>query len=677
MPAQPDGPVMPGGACDDGNDVGNDGCSADCKVEAGYQCEQAAQNAPTMTVPLVARDFAPGGDFEPSANGENKAVTGLVKDTLDEEGKPVAAGIFSKTQGYLTSADNFKQWYRGGLTTKKTTLTLYDNGNGSYVNRYGANGEKWQILSGPTEHWCGTTDQPDHNADGDPIPCTYCPYDADKTTPQCDAMVNGELVQQGQATDCQKIPNMLKCTVDGTTYHGIWLEDEFDGNPAFFPIDDVANPAPTGLGQIAPPFGNWEDEPGGKKHNYSFTTEVRYWFGYVASKKYTLDFMGDDDVWVFVNRKLAVDIGGIHTPVSGTITLNANGGGVSTVTQVVDCNGTCAKTTKTVDLGMKDGGVYEIALFQAERQTRASTYKLTLSGFNDSASACKAQCGDGVVSPGEQCDNGKDKNVGGYGKCTEDCLLGPYCGDNNQDPEEECDNGKNDAEYGASDGCGPGCKKPASCGDKVVQVSWGEECDDGAENLTSTDPTEAYGGLCMANCQLGGYCGDGQINGPETCDDGANDGTYGTCTPECTPAPKCGDGSVDADYGEECEPSMSDDPTCTAGCRVPGGCGDGKIQPPEQCDDGALFNTGNYGECAPSCIYGPRCGDGIPNGTEKCDDGILDGSYGGCTAQCQLGPHCGDSNVDADGNEQCDHGDMNGKDNLCSAQCKKIEWLPG
>jgi len=81
---------------------------------------------------------------------------------------------------------------------------------------------------------------------------------------------------------------------------------------------------------------------------------------------------------------------------------------------------------------------------------------------------------------------------------------------------------------------------------------------------------------------------------------------------------------------------MSNDPNCTNACRLPGGCGDGKIEPPEQCDDGALLNVGDYGGCAPSCIYAPHCGDGLKNGPEECDDGILDGSYGGCTPQCKL-----------------------------------------
>jgi hypothetical protein len=39
-------------------------------------------------------------------------------------------------------------------------------------------------------------------------------------------------------------------------------------------------------------------------------------------------------------------------------------------------------------LGLQEGQVYEIAVFQAERQTYGSSYKLTMTGFNTASSQC-------------------------------------------------------------------------------------------------------------------------------------------------------------------------------------------------------------------------------------------------------------------------------------------------
>jgi cysteine-rich repeat protein len=282
------------------------------------------------------------------------------------------------------------------------------------------------------------------------------------------------------------------------------------------------------------------------------------------------------------------------------------------------------------------------------------------------AGACtrKVICGDGVIGPGEVCDDGNARYNDG---CNATCTV--------QDPAFRCIAGQL-------------CNRISQCGNERIEA--GEVCDDG--NTTSGDGCDSSCQLepgwvcpapgnackqapngCPANCKPGG-CGDGIVNGAETCDDGVNDGTYGTCSPDCTLAPSCGDGVVQPDYGEECEPIMPNDPSCTNVCRMPGGCGDGIVEPPEQCDDGEFFNNGDYGGCAPSCIYAPHCGDGVKNGPEQCDDGILDGSYGGCTPQCTPAPHCGDGIVN--GPEECDHGAQNGQDGDCTAWCKTIVYIP-
>jgi fibro-slime domain-containing protein len=477
--------------CDDGNTNNGDGCSSTCTVEAGYQCAQPDSSAATMTVPVTYRDFLLGGDFYAATiSGSNNAVTGMVQGTLDSDGKPVYAGVGggSATGGWVTGAATFHNWYRdtpGTNTTYVSTVLLHNDGNGSFVNWWKDN-QEWMSYS--NIRWC---------SDGTCTNCNAPPYVNDGTM-QCFAI----------------------CTPWGTgnTNSCVANASLVPGNPLFFPLDNIPGMiTPTSAyapGETPPMYsGSWTWEPGTPppQHNFSFTSEVRYWFSYSTSKQYTLNFTGDDDVWVFVNRKLAVDMGGIHTPVEGQIVLNATGGGTVTVTPSAGaaCKtegvlSTCTGVQSKVDLGMVNNGVYEIVVFQAERCWNGSTYKLTLSGFNDLPSSCVPTCGDGIMVGDEECDCGDGtvpvpaSCVGPnsdttYGGCTTKCTWGTFCGDNIVNGPEECDNGKdNGATYGSS-GCTVGCTKPHFCGDGVVDTDRGEQCDLGDAN---------GGDLCGSNCKL-------------------------------------------------------------------------------------------------------------------------------------------------------------------------------
>lgn len=104
---------------------------------------------------------------------------------------------------------------------------------------------------------------------------------------------------------------------------------------AFFPIDDQG----------------WGNE--GNAHNYHFTTEMHTRFVYEGGEVFT--FEGDDDVFVFVNGKLGMDLGGVHGPLQGSIDLDA----------------------QAENLGLEIGGIYDLAFFHAQRHTTASNFRIT------------------------------------------------------------------------------------------------------------------------------------------------------------------------------------------------------------------------------------------------------------------------------------------------------------
>jgi fibro-slime domain-containing protein len=154
----------------------------------------------------------------------------------------------------------------------------------------------------------------------------------------------------------------VTCVVQNGSYVATYQTGTLDGTPLFFPVDgDPFTPAIERSAAImGPPYApSFAAEKGAPLHNFSFTSEVRHWFLYDSTKPYTLDFTGDDDVWLFINSKLAVDLGGIHTGVSGSVTFGAGA---------------------SANFGLMDGHVYEVAVFQAERQSSGSSYRLTRRG---------------------------------------------------------------------------------------------------------------------------------------------------------------------------------------------------------------------------------------------------------------------------------------------------------
>lgn len=86
----------------------------------------------------------------------------------------------------------------------------------------------------------------------------------------------------------------------------------------------------------------------GGLHNFSFCMEIHTLFEHTSGMEF--EFNGDDDVWLYVNDSLIMDIGYVHPSISASVNLD--------------------------DLPLTFGETYSLDFFYCERQTRSSSIDL-------------------------------------------------------------------------------------------------------------------------------------------------------------------------------------------------------------------------------------------------------------------------------------------------------------
>jgi len=564
-----DGNVGPGEECDDGNLINHDGCSDACTIEKdeGFTCDNkpVADATPCksgtgqcLQLPVIYRDFQPqnvasGGhpDFYylGTKNG-NKVITPCVPNSGGPaKGQDSTARCWDIAKSdLLNGKPQFNDARTGGTKCDCQFSDWSRNGNGGHVPNYlDSESPLWDPSQTPPNFMTPMTGW---TQNGGPI--WHGMVDIMSTKANFDQWFNDDKSVNTTFTGVLEMQQVNATNIYQYSSPALITPPLLSGG--FFPLDtlNVAQttqcnlwpywhnwPTCTGDQYLFPPrittcpggalasAGCWITALTGVKHDNWFTDEARYLFVYDGTAGLTLQFYGDDDLFIFINGKLAVDLGGVHQQLPGKVVVKGEsplatqatiteGGCLDALGNIQVCpavTGAPAASSpadyrnRTMDLGLKTGGIYEIVIFGADRHPPESNYQLTLSGFMVNRSVCQPRCGDGKVSAGEECDCGDDSvtdlpagctgknNDTLYGGCKTNCKWGPFCGDGNKDdPQEQCDLGKNNgANLSSADGCSFGCMTPHSCGDGILDTGppLNEQCDMGALNNVPVDSTGA------------------------------------------------------------------------------------------------------------------------------------------------------------------------------------------
>ncbi|MBX3357922.1 MAG: fibro-slime domain-containing protein [Phycisphaeraceae bacterium] len=156
----------------------------------------------------------------------------------------------------------------------------------------------------------------------------------------------------GAVTNKSKFNQWFKTTKNVNTAINVPLTLRRVGLSNTYTFDSATDPAYSALGGFFPinkkGFGN----SSGDNKNFHFTFELATQFVYTRNSGQVFTFSGDDDVWVFIDGRLVIDLGGIH-----------------------------GRLEQTIDLDrltwLKDGDTYSLRFFFAERHRTESNFRIT------------------------------------------------------------------------------------------------------------------------------------------------------------------------------------------------------------------------------------------------------------------------------------------------------------
>jgi fibro-slime domain-containing protein len=244
----------------------------------------------SISLDATIRDFKANGETggHPDFQFFSGSTTiGLVRDTLDSSGKPVVASLRGRTIG-----SEFRD-----SAGRFINPALYSAARGDVAGLLSNGGSGNGLTSAER----------------------FSQWYRD---------VSGVNVSKQVALSLARQPNTNRYVFNSAT------DAPYAARGGFFPIN----------GEL---YGNYANT--GK--NFHFTTEINTEFVYKRGQGQVFKFTGDDDVWVFIGGRLAIDLGGLH----------------SIKEQYIDLDRLS---------WLQDGQVCTLNIFHAERRTTQSNFRI-------------------------------------------------------------------------------------------------------------------------------------------------------------------------------------------------------------------------------------------------------------------------------------------------------------
>ncbi len=325
----------------------------------GMFCLPNARAGDTLELTGTLRDFSTThSDFQRSASSY-PLITGMVKYDLGDDGKPVLNADSSLTLGYDTDSDALVT-----VTFRATSIDVQSTKDLSNVVLQLSDGTefKYDDLDQTDIGQTGTFDVPDDD-DGEIIIGAWIKSGSFVSG---DGSGYGRYFNAAQATI--EIPALWR--IASQESFNQWYRNGEDVNQASKQTITLEDPDGDGIdrferskhnGQQFFPIDNQFIGNEGNIHNYHFTYEVHSKFTYTdpESRDITMifEFSGDDDVWVYVNNKLIIDLGGVHGERYASVNID----------DIAD------------DLGLVIGETYNFDFFFAERHKTESNLTIETS----------------------------------------------------------------------------------------------------------------------------------------------------------------------------------------------------------------------------------------------------------------------------------------------------------